>query len=816
MEDKNINTLDVSSARSLSRKLLVSILLSMSLFALLVAAIQLYFDYRSDVKRIEERLHSIQSSHANSLASSLWLVDRDQVNLQLKGILEMQDIEYIKIDVVDDSDYEMGVIPPRKDIKQTSFDLMYGSQGQSQKLGRLTVMASTQELAVRMQKHAVFILLTQFLKILFVSAVLLGIFKYLVTRHLVTMAHYVKDLGIDSLEKELKLDRKKTASNKDDELSHVVQAINDMRGQLSDDINRREEVEKALISSKEKLETLYNKNPSMYFTVSVDGMLVSVNDFGAQQLGYDPFELVGKSINILYANGVEDSIVRSIDLSIIDENKLHRRDVCLAHKQGRDIWVREVARVIVNEKNEKQILVVSEDFTEARELSEKLDYQAKYDGLTGLVNRNEFERLLTQRIDACKRNSTASQCTLLYLDLDQFKIVNDTCGHVAGDELLKQVATMMLNRMRTGDTLARLGGDEFGVLLEGCPPSHALMIAENLCEGVSDFEFMWGAAKFKVSVSIGLVVIDETMDSCSVALSQSDNACYVAKDLGRNRVHVYSEDDAEVSKRVSQMQWVSRIDSALEQDRFELFIQSIAPVVQTEDELSHYEILLRMRSEDGKSLIPPGLFLSAAEHYNLMVRIDQFVLNKTFTFLQNNPQVLNTIGTCSINLSGQTLMESSFIDYVLEAFEKTGVPYEKICFEITETAVIENLSKAAVFIAMLREKGCQFSLDDFGSGLSSFAYLKGLPVDYIKIDGLFVKDMVSDPIDFAMVRSINEVAQIMGKKTVAEFVEDEHILDALRRIGVDYAQGYHIGKPIPVETLLVSNESSSSNNKPSA
>lgn len=796
-----MNEKPLDATQSLSKKLLVSILLCMSLFALLSTGIQVYFDYNSEVTRIQQRLEGVEGSHAESIASSLWLVDRDQVNLQLKGISEMQDVEYIKIDVADDADYEIGAIPPLRKIKQKVFDLTYDAQGQPQKLGRLTVMASTVDLDARMRKHAVFILFTQFLKILFVSVLILGIFKYLVTRHLVTMANYVKGLGIDNLDGELKLERRPTPSNEHDELSHVVNAINDMRGQLSDDINRREMIEKALIQNKEKLETLYNKNPSMYFTAGVDGVLVSVNDFGAQQLGYDPFDLIGLSINTLYSKGVQDSVVRVIDLSITDEDKLHRRDVCYIHKDGREIWVREVARVIKNELGEKQILVVSEDFTEARKLSEKLDYQATRDGLTTLINRNEFERRLTHRIDE-SNNSALGQCALLYLDLDQFKIVNDTCGHVAGDELLRQISDMLQDRMRVGDTLARLGGDEFGVLLENCSPKHAHMIAEALCENVSEFEFLWGAAKFKVSVSIGLVVINDSIKSCSVALSQADNACYVAKDLGRNRVHLYSENDAELSKRVTQMQWVSRIEAALEQDRFELFFQSIVPVDQAE-ETKHYEVLLRMRSEDGETIILPGEFLPAAEQYNMMVRIDQLVLKKTFKFLEGQSELCGNLGLCSINLSGQTLVEDSFVDFVLEAFNDTGIPPEKICFEITETAVIANLAKASAFIAALRDKGCKFSLDDFGSGLSSFAYLKSLAVDYIKIDGLFVKDIVSDPIDFAMVRSINEIAQIMGKQTVAEFVEDENVLDALRHIGVDFAQGHHIDRPHPVESFLI-------------
>lgn len=794
------------SSYSLSRRLLISIIFCSAIFALLATAFQLHFDFNADVKEIDRNLTEMESSYVNSIASSLWLVDRDQVYLQLQGILELPDIRYIHLDVIDDSDYQVGTKPTSKDILHHTLDLYYGSGSDRQKLGTMQVYADFTNVHKRLRTKAIYVLLIQTLYTFLVSVFILLIFRFMVTRHLATMAHFVSDLSLDNLDSELKLERKTNKSNENDELSYVVNAINYMREQMYNDIIKREAIEKALLSNKERFEMLYNQNPSMYFTLALDGELISINDFGAQQLGYVTEELIGVNIANLYQNGEVDSVVHRLDMDSDDESKIYRRDVCVVRKDNSNMWVRETARLVNSELGEKNILMVSEDITEAHNLSENLAHQASHDALTGLVNRVEFEHRVTQIIEIYASNSNNAKHALLYLDLDQFKIINDTCGHVAGDELLRQLSSLLQEHMRVGDTLARLGGDEFGVLLADCAESHALLLAEGLCDAVSAYQFYWGVSNFRVGVSIGLVMIDAKTSNCSKAMSQADSACYVAKDLGRNRVHVYSEDDAELAKRADEMMWVSRIEAAMEENRFEIFFQPIVPIYQdaslpSTPDATHYEILVRMRAEDHKSIIPPGEFLPAAERYNLMLRIDRQILRQTLDWLSKNPKLQDVLEVCSINLSGQTLMDESFIDFVFAEFKRTNVPPTKICFEVTETAAIANLSKACVFIAAIRERGCKFSLDDFGSGLSSFAYLKNLPVDFIKIDGLFVKDIVKDSIDFAMVRSIHQVAQVMGKETVAEFVEDEVVLDALRNIGVNYAQGYYIGRPQPIDTL---------------
>ncbi len=428
---------------------------------------------------------------------------------------------------------------------------------------------------------------------------------------------------------------------------------------------------------------------------------------------------------------------------------------------------------------------------------ERVSYQASHDALTGLANRRELELRLSNALHMAKQ--TGTEHTLLYLDLDQFKIVNDTCGHIAGDELLRQLAVILEHSIRKGDTLARIGGDEFGVLLENCTRDEAVRIAGSLREAVQEFRFAWGDNMFGVGVSIGVVQISADSESLTQVLSTADTACYTAKDMGRNRIQVYKPGDTELARRHGEMQWVSHINKAIDDDRFELYCQPIVPAKNHFGGSEHLEILLRMTDSRGE-LIPPGAFIPAAERYNLMAQIDRWVVSRVFATLLAHPDFMrdNPHTYFAINISGSSLSDEKFLNFVGDQFRGCNIPPQCICFEITETAAIADLSNARNFIATLKKLGCKFSLDDFGSGLSSFAYLKNLPVDFLKIDGLFVKDIASDPIDFAMVKSINEVGHIMGMKTIAEFVENNQVMNKLKSINVDYAQGYGIEKPFPL------------------
>ncbi len=428
-------------------------------------------------------------------------------------------------------------------------------------------------------------------------------------------------------------------------------------------------------------------------------------------------------------------------------------------------------------------------------------HMAYHDSLTGLINRAEFERRLKRVLFGLKDD--VHHHALFYIDLDQFKIINDTCGHVAGDELLKQLTVILHKPIRESDTLARLGGDEFGILLENCPIEHAKIIADNIIKEVKDFHFAWKNQTFQIGASIGLVMLTDSDQGMTEVLSAADMACYAAKDAGRNRYHIYSEDDTSLIRRHGEMKWVARIHEALKLDSFVLY-QQMMPAVNSQSGLAtNFEFLIRLK--DNNEIIAPGAFIPAAERYNLMPAIDRWVISNAFESIVQIAQTNLALkdATYFLNLSGTSLSDEAFFDFLREQFSEYPLSAEQICFEVTETAAITNLSSTVEFIKQLKELGCKFALDDFGAGLSSFSYLKSLPVDYLKIDGGFVRDILEDPMDAAIVAAVNNIGHVAGLHTVAEFVENTEIIQALDKIGVDYAQGYALAKPAPVEDLII-------------
>jgi len=442
-------------------------------------------------------------------------------------------------------------------------------------------------------------------------------------------------------------------------------------------------------------------------------------------------------------------------------------------------------------------VVVVHDVTEARRLTERLTFQATHDALTGLINRYEFDQRLRRAVEQARSDDATA--VLCYLDLDQFKLVNDTCGHVAGDELLRQLALMLQDLVGSRGTLARLGGDEFGLLLQGTDVESARAVAEEMRDAIARFRFVWEDAVFGIGVSIGMIELDADSENTERVLAAADTACYLAKDSGRNRVQLYRPDDAVLAERHAEMRWVSEIHRALETDRFRLYGQDIIPAARHAEGPRHLEVLLRLLTEDGRTLLP-GTFLTAAERYDLAPVIDRWVVDHTLDWMAAGGVTDAT--TLSVNLSGRSLAQDGFLDHVLAAFERTGVSGSNICFEITETAAISNLAHARAFMERLRTLGCRFSLDDFGSGLSSFAYLKNLPVDFLKIDGAFVRDIHRDLVHFAIVRSMNDVGHAMGMKTIAEFVSNADVTHCLVEIGVDYLQGFEYSQPQPLAGLV--------------
>ena len=440
---------------------------------------------------------------------------------------------------------------------------------------------------------------------------------------------------------------------------------------------------------------------------------------------------------------------------------------------------------------------VALDISESQRLSTQLSYQASHDTLTGLINRPEFNRRLRRLITD---ELNPAEHVLCYLDLDQFKIINDTCGHIAGDNLVKQLAASLTQSIRDRDNLARVGGDEFAVLMEHCSVSQAQRVAENIRETINKFLFKFDDKSFQVSASIGLVAIDQSNREVSSIMSAADAACYAAKEQGGDRVHTYRYDDANMERWYGDMEWTNTINLALKENRFTLYTQSIEALKKTEAEPWRYEVLIRMVSPTGE-LVMPGHFLPAAEKYNLIQKIDRWVVDTVFDWLLLNSSLLPGETIFSINLSGNSLGDEELLEHIVEQFSSRINP-RQICFEITETSAVANYLEANDFINRLRDLGCQFAIDDFGSGVCSFAYLKAFEFDYIKIDGMFVHKINEDAISHAVVKSISEIGHVMGKKIVAEYVENEPILRTLMEIGVDYAQGYSIDYPQPIDKLL--------------
>lgn len=567
------------------------------------------------------------------------------------------------------------------------------------------------------------------------------------------------------------------------------------------DITERKQAEEALKSSEERFRNLVEGSIQGVF-IHRDFKPLFVNRAFADILGYDSTdELLAsiESIVELHAPHERDRIRGYEEARLRGEDAPVQYEYDVLCKDGTIVTLQNFVRVI-NWKGELATQSTVIDISEARSLSEQLSYQASHDVLTGLLNRRAFEQRLQQLLETAKTGRT--EHVLCYLDLDQFKVINDSCGHTAGDELLRQLGNVLQQRIRGRDTFARLGGDEFGILLERCSIKQALRVTTIIQKEVEGFRFTWEEQRFSIGVSIGVVSINEASENMARVLSKADAACYVAKDAGRNRVHIYHEDDVELAKRHGEMHWVAVINRALEENRFYLVLQPIMSLAKGQVDAEHYELLIRMQDGHGH-VVAPDAFLPAAERYNLSTKVDRWVIDAAFQWLTNHPQQLKRIMLCAINLSGCSLGDTGFLEFVIQQFAEHNLPPHKICFEVTETAAIANLTHATNFITALRKLGCRFALDDFGSGQSSFAYLKNLPVDFIKIDGMFVKDIVDDPIDLAMVKSINDMGHVMGKQTIAEFVENDAILEKLREIGVDYAQGYGIGRPRPLKEMTM-------------
>ncbi len=566
------------------------------------------------------------------------------------------------------------------------------------------------------------------------------------------------------------------------------------------DIDARKRAEQALFEEKERAQVTLNSIGDGVIATDALGIVEYINATAERLTGWTAQQARGSMLTAVF--NIVDESTRSPEPNPVSD--------CLA--QGRVVQLRDRTVLISRTGEEYPIqdsvapirgrsgevlgaVIVFKDVTQERRLVREMARHATYDALTGLVNRREFERRLQHAVAGAKRQG--GQHALCYIDLDQFKVVNDTAGHRAGDELLKQVAAMLAEGIRERDTLARLGGDEFGLLLDNCPADKAHEIAATLVGTVRDFRFSWEGRTFQIGASIGLVPITGRAKDTAQVLSQADVACYTAKELGRNRVHVYQFDDGEPVRRHLEIFRAAELREALEANRFRLFCQPVVALRGDSSRPTYYEMLVRLRNDEG-DIVPPGAFIPAAERYGIMASIDRWAIETAFVAYPEATE--GSADTClAINLSGNSLSDESLLPFVQGALREYGVSPHNLCFEITETAAIHNLAQASRFIAELKDLGCRFALDDFGSGLSSFTYLKKLPVDYLKIDGSFVTGIADDAIDHAMVESINKIGHTMGMKTIAEYCESDAILQKLYRLGVDYAQGFRIAAPTALE-----------------
>jgi diguanylate cyclase (GGDEF)-like protein/PAS domain S-box-containing protein len=562
------------------------------------------------------------------------------------------------------------------------------------------------------------------------------------------------------------------------------------------DITERKLYEDALFREKESAQITLQSIGDGVITTDANNNVEYINPVAEELTGWKVDDASGRPIDEIFRGFHEETcepLENPLAVSVRRDRAIKSvRPTLLIRRDGNELYIESTASPIRDGKGDVTGgVLVFHDVSESRDLNRRLSYHASHDILTGLVNRREFENRVERALKSAKARETSY--ALLYLDLDQFKIVNDSCGHSAGDALLGQLGALLKSKIRWRDTLARLGGDEFGVLLESCSLEEAMNTAETLRMAIGEYKFTWEERNFRLGVSVGVVPITADNEDVAALLTAADSACSAAKEAGRNRIHSFQENDIDLMRRRREMQWAARINNALEENRFELFRQTIQPL-QVEEEGAHYEILLRMRDENG-GIISPGLFIEAAERYGITPSIDRWVIRSAFRWLVSEADERERLSLCSINLSGQSLGDEKFLPFVVDQFQMSGIDATKICFEITETAAIASYSQANRFINALKELGCMFALDDFGTGLSSFGYLKHFPVDFLKIDGSFVKEILHDPIDREMVRSINEIGHLTGKRTIAEFAENEEIITMLRGMGVDYAQGYGVSEP---------------------
>jgi diguanylate cyclase (GGDEF)-like protein/PAS domain S-box-containing protein len=569
------------------------------------------------------------------------------------------------------------------------------------------------------------------------------------------------------------------------------------------DITETRRLQRELADSYELVRVTLDSIGDAVITTDPEGRVQWLNPVAEAMTGWTKDEArsqpLARVFNIVHAESRQPNI-NPVEICLAEGRTVGlQSQSTLISRTGAEFGIEDSTSPIRNAEGEiLGAVLVFHDVTEQRRMSHEMSHRATHDALTGLVNRAEFELRLSRLLAGLTLEGSAH--VLMFIDLDEFKVVNDACGHSAGDQLLRQLSVLLQGCMRGRDTLARLGGDEFGVLLENCGIEQGQMIAQKICDQMETYRFAHDGRRYRIGTSIGIVPVDLRWGSSAAVMQAADSCCYAAKDAGRNRVHLWVESDGALELRRGEMQWVNRLEAAMDENRFALFAQLIEPIAGPGGSL-HCEVLLRLIDDEG-ALIPPGAFLPSAERFHLAARIDRWVVRHVFSHLEAAETRMDQIATISINVSGQSLGDRAFHRDLIRMLRSAAFDVRKVCFEITETAAITHLGDARLFIEEVRSLGVRIALDDFGAGASSFGYLRTLPVDYIKIDGQFITGLLDDPLDHAAVRCFCEVAKVVGVKTIAEFVERADIRAALEAIGVDYAQGYLLHRPEPFLQLL--------------
>ncbi len=572
------------------------------------------------------------------------------------------------------------------------------------------------------------------------------------------------------------------------------------------DITERKLYEEALFREKESAQITLQSIGDGVVTTDAHGVIDYINPVAEQLTGWRLEDSQGRAIEEVFRAFHEETcepLENPLSVAIRRTRSIKSvRPMLLIRRDGNEIYVESTASPIRDGSGAVSGgVLVFHDVSEARELNRRLSYHASHDVLTGLVNRREFEHRMERALKSAKAHETSY--ALCYLDLDQFKLVNDTCGHSAGDNMLREVASLIKDAVRDSDTVGRIGGDEFALLLVGCPLEKARQIADDVVRSVNDYRFVWKDKIFNIGVSVGLVEIGRDGATIEDIINSADSACYVAKKQGGVHVHVYSAREEASARHRGEIHWLQKLQAALRDNAFELYIQPIVHAQRGGERGPALEVFVRLKAENGVPGTPTSEFIRAAERYRLMPHIDRWVVQAVLSALGRGGLKLPAGRSIAINLAGQTLGDVDFLEYVVDCFDHTGAAPGDICFEVTESAVVANMDHARRFIEVLHGMGCEFALDNFGSGLSSFSNLKTLPMDYLKIDGSFIHNLAGDSVNQALVAAMIDLSRTLNFRVVAEHVEDQRSLDTVKRMGIDFVQGFIVGRPQPLSLMPV-------------